>query len=227
MTVFRRFLFLLAALIGLTPAAQAASPNWLATVAVTPDGGHVLGNPKAAVRITAWISYTCPHCAAFERESDSPLRLGYIARGTTSLEIKHFLRDPIDATVAQLVNCGPKEKFFSNHSAFMRGQAQWIAPLVSSTAAQRQRWTSGDNAARRRAIASDFHFYDIMEKRGYSRPQLDHCLADEALARRIVGHTVEAAKLGFEGTPAFALNGTPLVGTSTWLALEAQVKARP
>lgn len=227
MHLIRRILTLAAAALAALPAAApAAAPNWLATVTVTPDGGHVLGNPKAQVRVTAWISYTCPHCAAFERESDVPLKLGYLPKGTVSLEIKHFLRDPVDATVAQLVNCGPAARFFGNHSAFLRGQGTWIQPLVSATAAQRQRWTSGDNAARRRAIASDFHFYEIMEKRGYTRPELDHCLADEALARRIVAHTVEADKLGFEGTPAFAINAAPLFGTSTWLALEAQIRAR-
>ncbi|MBC2665833.1 thioredoxin domain-containing protein [Novosphingobium flavum] len=206
--------------------APAATPNWPATITVTPDGAHVMGNPKAKIRVTAWISYTCPHCAAFERESDAPLKIGYLAGGNVSLEIKHFLRDPVDATVAQLANCGPAAKFFGNHSAFLRGQAQWIQPMVNASAAQRQRWTTGDNASRRRAIASDFHLYEIMEKRGYARPELDRCLADETLARRIVAHTVEADKLGFEGTPAFALNGTPLFGTSTWLALEAQIKAR-
>lgn len=229
MRSIRRFLTLSGAVVagalGLASAAPAATPNWLATTTVTADGAHILGNPKAPVRVTAWISYTCPHCAAFERESDAPLRVSYIAPGKASLEIKHFLRDPVDATVAQLVNCGPAAKFFGNHSAFLRGQAQWIAPLANSTAAQRQRWTSGDNAARRRAIASDFHFYEIMEKRGYSRPELDRCLADEAMARRIVAHTVEADKLGFEGTPAFALNGKPLFGTATWLTLEAQMRA--
>jgi len=208
------------------PITAQAAPNWLATTTLKPDGGHVLGNPQAPVRVTAWISYTCPHCAAFERESDAPLKIGYLASGKVSLEIRHLLRDPVDATVAQLANCGPATKFFGNHSAFMRGQGTWIQPLVSATAAQRQRWTTGDNAARRRAIASDFHLYDIMEKRGYSRPELDRCLADDPLAQRIVTHTVEADKLGFDGTPAFALNGTPLFGTSTWLALEAQIKAR-
>ncbi len=224
MRPFRR-LAVLAALVVTAPA-MAAAPNWAATTTLMPDGSHVLGNPKAPVSVTTWISYTCPHCAAFERDSDAPLRSDYIAPGKVSLQIKHFLRDPVDATAAQLVNCGPANKFFGNHSAFMRSQQQWIATLAGSTAAQRQRWTSGDNATRRRAIATDFKFYQMMEKRGYTRPQLDRCLADEALARRIVAHTVEAAKLGFEGTPAFALNGAPLFGTSTWLTLEAQLRAR-
>lgn len=229
MTTLRRILVLALGLAGLaalfaSPVA-AAGPNWLATVTLTPQGSHVLGNPRAPIRVTAYVSYTCPHCAAFERESDAPLR-AYVASGKVSYEIKHLLRDPVDATAAQLANCGPAAKFFGNNSAFFRGQGQWIAPMGSADDAQRQRWTSGDNASRRRAIATDFHLYQVMEGRGLRHADLDRCLADDVLARRIAAHTVEAMKLGFDSTPSFALNGQPLIGTYSWLALEAQIRAR-
>jgi protein-disulfide isomerase len=206
--------------------APAAAPNWNATVAVTPAGSHLRGNPQAKVRLTAWVSYTCPHCAAFERESAGALASSYVGTGKVTFELKHLLRDPVDATVAQLANCGPAAKFFGNNEAFFRGQAQWIQPLVSATDAQRQRWMTGDNAARRRAIAADFHLYEIMVKRGYQRPELDRCLADESLARRIAAQTVEADKIGFDSTPSFTLNGAPLFGTYTWDQVEAQLRAR-
>ena len=207
-------------------AAPAAGPNWLTTVTLTPEGSHILGNVKAPLRVTAWVSYTCPHCAAFERESDAPLRIDYLARGRVSYEIKHILRDPVDATVAQLANCGPKEKFFGNTTLFFRKQAEWIGPLASASAGQRARWTTGDYASRRRAIAADFHLFELMEQRGYTRADANRCLADEALAKRIAAQTAEAEKLGFEGTPSFSLNGEPLFGTNTWLALQAQLRAR-
>ncbi len=223
-----RFRLPLAALsLGLIAAsASAAAPNWLAAVALTPQNSHVLGNPAAAHKVTAWISYTCPHCAAFERESEVPMRTGYVATGKFSLEVKHLLRDPVDATVAQLANCGPKDKFFANHAMFMRRQAEWIAPMATASSVQRQRWSTGGHAAQRRAIAADFRLYALMEARGYRRTDLDRCLADEALASRLAAQTVEAVKLGFEGTPAFALNGQPLAGTYSWPSLEIQLKAR-
>lgn len=224
---FRLSLRLAAFLLGtLAASAHAAAPNWLTTVAVTPQGSHVLGNPAAPIKVTAWISYTCPHCAEFERVSDGPMRIGYVAPGKASMEIKHLLRDPIDATVAQLANCGPPSRFFANHTLFMRRQSEWIAPMANASAAQRQRWSSGDHAAQRRAIASDFHLYEILEGRGYRRVELDRCLADEALANRLAAQTVEAIKLGFEGTPSFSLNGVPLAGTYGWPSLEMQIKAR-
>ena len=85
---------------------HAAPANWTTTVAVTPSGGHVLGNPAAAHKLTEYISYTCPHCAQFDREASDPLRIYYVMSGKLSVEVRHFVRDPIDLTVAMLTNCG-------------------------------------------------------------------------------------------------------------------------
>jgi len=205
---------------------QASNRDWNATVAET-DGGHRIGNPAAKLKLTEYISYTCPHCAAFAREGEPALKAGYIASGRASLEIRHLLRDPVDLTAAMLTNCGPASKFPQNHSAFMLGQDSWIAPMSRATAAQRQRWTTGDMATRRRAIAADFGFYAIMERRGYSRAEADRCLADEAKANRMA--EISAAdwkKPGIGGTPAFAIDGSVLAGTHSWSMLEPQLAAR-
>ena len=82
-------------------------------------------------------------------------------------------------------------------------------------------------AARRRAIASDLKFYDIMLGRGYDRPALDRCLSDETLARRIAEQSAaDSTEWGVRGTPSFAIDGTLLAGTSTWPVLRMQLDAR-
>src|SRR5258707_7247642 len=144
-------------------AAKPIPGNWNATVSVTPSGSHLLGNPRAALKLTEYISYTCPHCAHFDREASDPIRMFYVAPGKVSVEVRHLVRDPIDLTVAMLTNCGAPAKFFGTHTAFLRGQANWIANANGASPAQQARWTSGDQAARLRAIASDFGFYTIME----------------------------------------------------------------
>jgi len=205
---------------------QASNRDWTTTVAQT-EGGHRIGNPDATLKLTEYISYTCPHCAQFARDGEPALKLGYIANGRVNLEIRHLIRDPVDLTAAMLTNCGPASKFPQNHSAFMLGQDQWIAPMSRATAAQRQRWTTGEMAARRRAIAADFGFYAIMERRGYSRAEADRCLNDNAMAERMA--EIAAAdwkKPGIGGTPAFALDGNVLAGTHNWAALEPQLAAR-
>ena len=201
--------------------------NWNNTIAQTALGSHILGNPAAKVKLTEFVSYTCPHCSDFETHADGPLRIGYVRSGQVSVEVRHIIRDPIDLTVAMLTNCGPKEKFFLNHAAFMRSQATWIRPLVTSTPAQRQRWFAENIAQRNRAIASDFHFYEIMATRGYDRVTVDRCLTDNAMANRIGQQSQNATDvIGVDSTPSFTLNGLLLSGTHEWSLLEPQIRAR-
>jgi protein-disulfide isomerase len=204
----------------------AASGGWNQTVAETASGTHVLGNPAAKVKLTTFVSYTCPHCAQFETEAEAPLRLSYVAPGKLSIEVRHVVRDPVDLTAAMLTNCGAKEKFFLNHAAFMRGQSRWIAPMGAASAAQQQRWRNPDIGQRNRAIASDFGFYAIMASRGYDRTSVDKCLTDKAMEARLMKQSQEAVALGVRSTPGFAINGTVLVGTNEWALLRPQLDAR-
>ena len=208
-------------------APRAAAPaNWTALVARTPSGTHLLGNPNAKVRLGEYVSYTCSHCAEFHIASEAALRLKYVQSGAVSVEINHVLRDPVDATIAQLVNCGPPSKFLINHSMFLRSQSKWIQGIARSTPAQRNRWYTGDRAMRMRAVASDFHFYDMMATRGYDRMTLDKCINDNALAERLATISAASDKLGVDHTPSFTLNGQLLVGTNGWDLLEPQIAAR-
>ena len=205
-----------------------ASPpmDWNRVVTRTASQSNVLGNPAAKVKLTTWVSYTCPHCAEFELEADAGLKLKYIRSGKVSVEIRHFVRDPVDLTVAMLTNCGPKEKFPLNHSAFMRRQSGWIGTLASSSKAQQARWSNGTLPVRARAIASDFKFYQIMQSRGYDRVAVDRCLADVGMAQRLAAGTEAASKLGVDHTPSFALDGALLFGTGGWDLLQPQIEAR-
>ena len=52
-------------------AAAVPAPNngdWSTMVAKTPEGGFVMGNPGAKVKLIEYGSMTCPHCATFEEE---------------------------------------------------------------------------------------------------------------------------------------------------------------
>jgi len=203
-----------------------AAPNWNTTVALT-NGGHLLGNPDAKVKLVAFVSYTCPHCAHFQQEADGAIRLGYVQQGKVSYEIRHFIRDPVDLTAAMLTNCGAPARFFQNHAAIMLSQDKWARVFSSASKTQSGRWYNGEQAARRRAIASDFGFYAIMEGRGYRRTDLDRCLNDNAMAARMAETTrADAEKYGLTGTPSFLLNGAFLLATSDWSSLRLQIDAR-
>jgi protein-disulfide isomerase len=205
--------------------AQGGARNWITDVVVT-DGGHRIGNPNAPVKLTEYISYTCPHCAAFTRDGEGPLELAYVAPGKVSVEIRHLLRDPIDAVAAQLVSCAPASKFLPIHKELFLTQGTWAQPMVRPSAAQQARWRT-PGAAGRRAIAADFKFYDLMERHGINRVATDKCLANQALAQKLADTSAREWKsTGNIGTPTFAINGTVLAGTAGWDTLAPQLAAR-
>lgn len=220
-------MLLIRAIIGVLLVCSAALPaeaatsgfGWNTTVTLSAEGGHVLGNPDAAIKITEFASYSCHFCAAFANQSEGPLRISYISSGKVSFEVRNLLLNPIDLPLAMLVECGSKDRFFLNHIAFYRRQQRWMEKLEDVTKGQTVRWGSGTMAQRNRAIASDLQLYDIMESLGYDRLEVDKCLADDAAATRIKAQSDAALALGVSGTPSFAVNGSLMEDIHDWPAL--------
>ena len=209
------------------PHAAQGAPNWQATVTKTAEGGYRMGNPASGLHLVAYLSYTCPHCAEFEAQADAPLRIGMIMPGKGTIEVRPFLRNGIDVVASLLATCGSPAKFYGNTQMLLKTQGQWLAPMGQLTEAQKGRWESPDFATKMRAIASDLGLYTLMERRGYTRAELDRCLADKAEADRIAQRTNDAAEKEFiNGTPGFLINGVTLTGTYTWESLKPQIDAR-
>jgi len=210
----------------LSIAAVEPHPDWTGHVNVTPTGSHVLGNPAAKVKLAEYVSYTCPHCAHFNEASEGPLKVAYVAEGKVSVEVRHLVRDPIDLAAALLANCGDQSRFFERHNAFMRSQEQWLDRVFKATPGQRQAWSTGPLPQRLRSIAAAAGFYEMMALREYSRPQVDHCLADEAMTQRLMGQTKSAIADGVQGTPSFSINGKLDDSVHDWDGLRALIDSK-
>jgi len=224
MTGLRQFAAILALLCGglwLTTPAVAKGP--LSTSNPEP-GVHIVGKPDAKVKLTEYVSYTCPHCSHFEEEAGDPLRVYYVATGKTKLEIRHLVRDQFDLTAAMLANCGPASRFDRNHAMFMREQADWIGRLRVATQGQANRYASGSYTSRRQAIATDAGFYAMMERRGYDRAEIERCLADDSMADALARNSAAYVReKGVQGTPSFAIDDVLLAGTNDWKSLKFQL----
>lgn len=210
-----------------SPAAAQGQPrrNWLTTIAET-TGGHLLGNPQAATKLTVFISYSCPHCAAFEVESDAPLRAGYIQPGKVSLEVRPFLRNILDVAATLAVECGPETRFWANHRAMLRAQGTWMDHAVNASQAQQQRWNTGPIGQRLRAVASDMGWYPLMAQRGYTATQLDQCLNDEAAARALSTRSqADGTRYNIPGTPAMLINDRLQANVFDWASLRPLLDA--
>jgi protein-disulfide isomerase len=208
------------------PAQASSRPNWTATVGVADDGTHTLGNPEAKVQVSEFVSYTCPHCANFQKQADAPLRLAYVMPGKVSVRVVHFVRDSVDLTVGLLVHCGDPKGFFARHNMFLHEQDKWLGKAGKLSKAQRDRWGSGDFTFGMRAIASDLGFYELMSHRGASRSDVDRCLADAPVARKLMAQYEQAKQLGVPGTPSFAIGGKLVDSAYDWPTLDAAIKER-
>lgn len=216
-----RLLFL--ALIALAPPAFAAPRvDWTARVALSPIGGHVLGNPAAPTKLVEYVSYTCSHCAHFVGEASAPLKAGYVKGGKVSVELRNAVRDKYDLTAALLARCGGPKRFFGNHEALFANQDAWMEQLQ---AYDRGAAKPSEELAALRDIGRNTGLYALMGKRGFKPAQLDGCINNPASMKQVLAMTQEAwKKVKIPGTPSFTINGA-LAGGSSWASLRDALPA--
>lgn len=209
------------------PVAAVAAPagtTWADTVAATPDGGFRMGNPDAKVKVTEFASYTCSHCADFSKQSTEELR-AMVDSGKVSFELRNYVRDPLDMTMALLARCsgaGPffplSEQFFANQPAmFEKVQAMGDAPYQAAMAAPPQQ--------RFVMLATNTGLLEFAMQRGIAQDQGKQCLADNAAAEKLAASVQQATeKYNISGTPTLLINGTVVENATTWEVLRAKIK---
>lgn len=213
---------MLAAALFATPA---SAKDWSRTVTVSPMKGHVLGNPAARHRLIVWASYTCPHCAHFDKAAMAVLKTRYLANGQISLEMRNMLRDPLDITAGLLARCGGSGKFFGNHSLLMASQDKWLAKAQGADPSVQKSWYQGSIAERTGRIAGAVGFTQMMAGRGVSPAMQRTCLANDASMEAMRVMTLDAVeKVGVRGTPSFAIDGELIEGHD-WAALKPRLDA--
>ena len=211
--------FILPLALAAVPATLAAAPvAWTSHVAMSPIGGHVLGNPAAPTKLVEYVSYTCNHCAHFVAEASGPLKTGYVQGGKVSVEVRNAVRDRYDLTAALLARCGGPKRFFGNHEALFANQNAWMEKLQVY---DRDAAKPKEQKAALRDIGQKTGLYALMAKRGFSPAQLNACIGNAASMKQILAMTDEAwKKVKIGGTPAFTINGA-LAGGSSWTDLRA------
>ncbi len=216
---------LLAAFLAL-PLLLAGAPvtrDWTQTVVRTPAGAYVRGNPAAPVKLVEYASYTCPHCAAFSAESGPTLEGRWIRGGSTSLELRHLIRDPADLAAAIVARCTGVRGFFATSTAIFAKQPQWLDRAINYQQTNASRINMYPPLARLRAIADGSGLTDIGRAAGLTDARLDQCFADQGEVDRIVAMTSGAE--GVTGTPTFFVAGQKLDGF-TWDKVEPLLRGR-
>jgi len=196
----------------IAPIAAPAGGNWVETAAVTPEGGYVIGNPNAPLKLVEYASHTCSHCAAFSQEGAAKLD-EYVGKGILSYELRNQIHDPIDLTIALLARCGSPESFHPLANQVW-GNFEQIMTTVQSNSAALEQAQAAPPAQRFQAIAQASGLLDFFAARGISRDQAMQCLADSNKAQAIADASEkQSEELNVTGTPTFFLNGKLVPGT--------------
>ena len=209
-------------------AAAVPAPNngdWSTIVTKTPEGGFLMGNPNAKVKLVEFGSMTCPHCAEFDHQGGKALIDNYVKKGLVSWEFRNFVRDPFDMAATLLARCSGEAGFFGLTRNLFADQRDWVGKLQSADPAQLQALQGMPPAQQFSTIADLGGLKQYVSMRGVPRAKADQCLANEAEVNQLVQMNTDASTTySIPGTPSFLINGTLADETAGWESLEPKLK---
>jgi protein-disulfide isomerase len=208
----------------LAAVAPPAGKTWAETIATTPEGGYVMGNPQAPIKLIEYGSLTCPHCAEFSEKAMGELRDKFVASGRVSYEFRNFIRDAIDLTATQLTHCGPPDSFFALTDQVFANQKTFFDKAQAAGKAAQDAAFALEPAKRGPAIGELTGLTEFFASRGIAKDQANACLADSAKAEAMAAQvTKQADQYQINGTPTFILNGAKME-YNTWDLLKADLE---
>jgi protein-disulfide isomerase len=148
---------------------------------------RALGKADAPVTVTEFYSLTCPHCAAFHRETFPQVKSQLIDTGKLRFVFWDFPLDQVALTAAMVAHYLPPERYEPFIGALLSSQDRWaFARGVNST----------EELAKMAALA------------GLPRDAFNKAIADTDLRTWILKRQDDAQKTyGIDSTPSFVFNG--------------------
>ena len=206
-----------------------AGTSWSETVNTSEEGGYVLGNPDAPLKLVEYGSLTCPACAAFAKDGMPDLVENYVNTGVVSFEFRSFIiHGPLDLTLTRLIGCSTPE------AAIPLADQIWAnLPAIQQRAyADQEALQSINNLPENERFVRFGELtglYEFFAARGISEDQARQCLGDFASLERLAKFSEAYSGDGINRTPTFELNGKVLEA-GRWADLEPVLQragARP
>ncbi len=209
----------------IAPIAAPAGKSWTETISTTPDGGYLMGNPAAPIKLVEYGSLSCPHCAKLAQDGETKLTNDYVGSGRVSFEFRSFAIHPQDFPLTALVRCADKNAFFTLIAQIYGNFEAMNAPLESKDVQDKANAAlQGPPATRYSALADTLGYTQFFAQRGISVDQSHACLANPANLKTVSDYVEKYTAAGIDQTPTLMLNGTKLE-TSEWEGLEKALQA--
>ncbi len=161
----------------------------------SPLGDIALGPVDAKVTIIEYASMTCPHCAAFTKETFPKLKATYIDTGKMRYVFREFPLDQVALLGAVLARCiakGDPPKFFGAIDVLFASQNDWVgnAPVEP--------------------------LKRITKQLGLNDQDFEACANNETTGKGIIATRDYAYdRLKVNATPTFFINGQVLQGDAS------------
>lgn len=211
------------------PPAKRAPPNqapadWASAARTTPTGTIIVGNPAARVKIVEYLSFTCPHCAAFARDSSATLKTQMIRSGSTSLEYRPLTSNPLDLAAAIVARCAGPARYVAVADAILTRQNDWVGLGFNFVNRELRRFADEKPIDQIRIIAQSIGLNEIAKAQGLSDAAIKQCFADPNIVNPVL-KTGDAAAQIIKATPSFYIAGRD-TGVHDWPTLEPIIRAQ-
>ena len=212
-----------------TAPVQAPNGDWSQLVAQTPEGGMLMGNPNAKVKLVEFASMTCGHCAAFTAEDKPKLVEQYVKTGNVSFEFRNFVANGLDITASLIARCaGASPQFFALTDGIFADQKAIFDRFGAVPQAQLQALATLPPAQQFQKTAEYSGLQEWAAQRGLPSAKTSQCLANQAEIDRLVQMNSDASsQYEIPGTPSFLVNGKLVdikPGQTNWGRVEEEIK---
>lgn len=206
---------------------QAPNGDWSKAISQTNEGGILMGNPNAQVRVVEFASMTCGFCANFAIQ-DKPKLVEKVKTGNVAFEFRNYVRDPIDITASLIARCaGATPQFFALTDGMFADQKaifDRIGAVPQDRLASIQSLPPGQQFQQ---LAQLTGLQEWAAQRGLPSSKTSQCLANQAEIDRLVQMVSDSTtQYNIQGTPTFLINNEVMElqpGTPTWQQLETAI----
>ena len=209
-------------------AAKVAAPagkTWSDVAVRTADGGLLIGNPEAPIKVIEFASLTCSACAKFSADSGEELKKDFIDSGRVSFELRHFLLNQVDLLAANVVQCAPPERQYALATNLFASQEEMFAGANAGMQGAQAAMANQADPARFVKAAEAIGLTSVFQARGMPAEAVKACLSNVAEVESLVTRNNSwNEQYQIQGTPTFIVNGQS-AGSLNWAGLRDQLRA--
>jgi protein-disulfide isomerase len=198
--------------------------DWRTTASRTAEGGFLIGNPNARVKVIEYLSTTCPHCAEFAHQGGQVLFGDYVRSGRVSVEYRNYYLNGVDIAAALLSRCAEPRQYFDMTHALLGNQPQWMGRVNAITPEQRAELQALPPLEVAKRLITMLGLDAIGQRHGITPQVRAQCLTQANLDQLDALHRAGAAA-GVNGTPSFFINGR-MVQENNWAGIQPLLRAQ-